>query len=389
MPTPQNKTYDASDEPQVYAKPEDKGSKTRPYEDPSNLSGPQYLSTLSTPNRRRYCLDLSGKYNTNSPLKQFHCATFVFRNISDATQNAILTTALPNKIKYSFGGRWQSQFSALGQENFIGALVSSLTSGQYSAGFDISTATTWSNTEPMTILLQIPVFDDVGSNTGVNYQDAIELLAEAALPDVTGTGAYTKIPGPTAWQQIKEVKTSDPNGQEKDGTVITRFVETGAGLVVSTGSFIAGMSAETGANPWQRITLQLGGVLLMDWCIIKKVSVEFPNTKHQVLHDWSAVETNGRKMHLQPITAIISVEIETVQGLTLDKFRRMIRLQEPGKRRDEKQTKGICDVLLGEQPKKSNPMSDAVEAVWSGGTHEEAKRKLYNSFFGRPSESDT
>lgn len=371
MPTPQNKTYDASDEPQVYAKPEDKGSNTPlRYENANNLSGPQYLSTLSTPNQRRYCLDLSGKYNTDSPLKQFHCATFVFRNISDATQGAILTTALPNKIKYSFGGRWQSQFSALGAENFVGTLVSSLTSGQYNAGFDISTATTWANTEPMTILLQIPVFDDVGSNTGVNYQDAIELLAEAALPDTTGAGAYTKIPGPTAWQQII-TRESDPKGKEKDANMATRALEYVGNQVVSTGSFIAGFSEETEANPWQRITLQLGGVLLMDWCIIKKVSVEFPNTKHQVLHDWSAVETNGRKMHLQPITAIIEVEISTVQGLTLDKFRRMIRLQEPGKRKDITKQDMANQIAQAVQQKKPNESNESElyqkkEAIMKG-----------------------
>jgi hypothetical protein len=283
---------------------------------------------------------LSGKYNKNSQLKQYHCATFVFRGITSSdvckqNEGAILTMALPNKVKYSFGGRWQNQFASLsgGSEALVGGLAQSLTNGSFNGAFDISTASAWVGAQELSMILSFPVFDDVETNSGINYQEALALLAEATLPSVSSlTGAYTKLPGPTVFNQLTtNNQGGEANKIAKAAKEAVQTIDGWFGNALSGAFEWIAEGADLQPNPWQRITLQLGGVLLLDWCIIKRVSVEFPNTKHQVLHSWP--EGSVRHQHLQPLLANIEVEIATAQGLTVDKFKDMLQLSEGEKRK--------------------------------------------------------
>ena len=331
MANPQTVTTNDTSAPQVWASPGDPDAFNNGVGQDSRLSGPQYLSTIKTKNNRRYCLDLSGKYNKDSQLKQFHCATFVFRgageeNANKQNEGAILTMALPNKIKYSFGGKWQSQFSGLGGsgESFIGGMAAALSGGAFNGTFDISTASAWVGGQELSMILSFPVFDDVGDGSGVNYQEALALLGEATLPSINEYGAYHMLPGPTIWQTM-----------EKGGNIAAQKVSDYIrGSWMDTAFEYVKNAAGLKVNPWQRITLQLGGLLLIDWCIIKRVSVEFPNTKHQVLHSWENIQDDPRKMHLQPLLANIEVEISTVQNLTVDNFKNMLQLSEGDKAKD-------------------------------------------------------
>lgn len=340
MGNPKEVSKDQRNDSQTFASPNTPDEYANGTGKNDRLSGPQYLSTIKPKNGRKYCLDLSGKYNKDSNYKQYHCATFVFRNVSDASQKqdegAILTMALPNKVKYSFGGRWQNQFSSLnsGAESMIGGLAGAISSGAFNGSFDIATATTWVGTQELSMILSFPVFDDVADGSGVNLQEALALLAEASLPDSTSEGMYTKLPGPTVWQSISH--------KDQEGKTLTgkKLVDATQKALSDMGEFaqnkisnvLPGFGKDLESNPWQRITLQLGGILLIDWCIIKKVSVEFPNTKHQVLHSWENVQSDQRQRHLQPLLANVEIEISTVQGLTVSKFLNMLQLSEGTKR---------------------------------------------------------
>lgn len=340
MANPVSIDSDITKTPQTFASPGDKNRFNNGVGFDSRLSGPQYLSTITPKEGKKYCLDLSGKYNKNSQLKQYHCATFVFRGITPSdvckqNEGAILTMALPNKVKYSFGGRWQNQFASLsgGSEALVGGLVQSLTNGSFNGAYDMSTASSWVGAQELSMILSFPVFDDVETNSGINYQEALALLAEATLPSVSSvTGAYTKLPGPTVFNKLTENTQGDE--ANKIGKAVKGAAQTVDGWTNNALSdafeWIA-KEADLQSNPWQRITLQLGGVLLLDWCIIKRVSVEFPNTKHQVLHSWP--EGSVRHQHLQPLLANIEVEISTAQGLTVDKFKDMLQLSEGEKRK--------------------------------------------------------
>ena len=75
-----------------------------------------------------------------------------------------------------------------------------------------------------------------------------------------------------------------------------------------------------------RITVQIGGILLIDWAIITDIAVTYPNTKHQILHDWTQVKTSNRKVELLPQIAQLDIQIETVAGLTRTAFQNMLDL---------------------------------------------------------------
>lgn len=359
MANPKQVSHDQRNDSQTFASPNTPDEYSNGTGKDDRLSGPQYLSTIKPKNGRKYCLDLSGKYNKDSQLKQYHCATFVFRNVSDASQKqdegAILTMALPNKVKYSFGGRWQNQFSALnsGAEAMVGGLAGAISGGAFNGSFDIATATTWVGTQELSMILSFPVFDDVADGSGINLQEALALLAEASLPDSTELGMYTKLPGPTMWQSISNKNQEDKKAVGKETVDAAREQISDWASRVAQNMLPTHRTGDIAPNPWQRITLQLGGILLIDWCIIRKVSVEFPNTKHQVLHSWENVGDDPRQRHLQPLLANVEIEISTVQGLTVSKFLNMLQLSEGDKRKLDQST----------TDSKSKSLKDVVQAA--------------------------
>lgn len=311
---------------EVYAYPEQKNTLNNTVNDIKKLSGENYVKSISDLNQEYntggkkdwLSMDLSSKYHRDSRLKQFHLATFVFRGLEETSKDKkILTMSMPQKFRYSFGGKWDNNFEWLNGGGLIGEVAALVSNDQTNLGFDMGSISTFTAPEPMELVLRFPIFDDVGSNSGVNYQEALELLAEASLPRLTANGAYTAIPGPGAFIAM----TKDTVGKTANG--IESIV---GGLRKKVGDKMHDMFSNVVQNRWRRITLQLGGLLLLDWCIIKNVSVEFPNTKHQVLHSWPAVAGSERRMHLQPLLAEVEIKIASTQGMTYDRLKAALQL---------------------------------------------------------------
>ena len=312
-----------------------------------------------------YCLDLVGKYNNTSGLKQFHALTFYFRNSRDASKGAIITSNLPESFTYKIGGNYSNPIQ-LGGGEFANAIAQSFTSNTKGLSFGVDTSLIWQSPQRMDIVFKIPVFDDSGSGTNVNYQEAIELFSEAILPQIGPDGLYRSVPGPNIIQALKYRATDESGGVHTKGSqtvadAVDRSQYRTVTVVDDAGNPVIDKKTgkpQTRIEPtmlnrlingegqlWDRICIQVGSLLLLDWCIIKDLKVTFPNTKAQVLHDFrdrssvnSSLQKGTRyKAHLQPIQAELEVTVSTVMGMTRAVFRDMLYQNETVT--DEVQTK--------------------------------------------------
>lgn len=300
----------------------------------NNLSGPNYyssknLSQFTNANwidekdhskgkiGKWYTLDLSRKYNTTSSLKQFHLLTFVFRSSKRPNIGRLITASLPEQLAYKIGGKWEAPIKLTGNST-VTALIQTATDNRLSTSFAVDTTQVWMGTEPLEMVFKIPVFDDSGTSSGINYQEALACFGEAILPELNSAGAYSSVPGPNMLDVL--------GGKQGDKRYwLQNFAEKARDAASKGLSEVFGDELE---RVWDRITVQVGGLLLMDWCIIKNVKVTFPNTKAMVLHDWSKIESDQRKGQLQPLLAQIEVTVTTAKGITRSNFKNMLQLQE-------------------------------------------------------------
>lgn len=314
------------------------------------LSGPNYLPTLtgnlgarqgikdtskgalnrngnigSEANGTWYCLDLLGKYHRNSNLKQYHALTFYLRS-TNTGEGAIVASMLPESFTYSIGGKYGNPVN-FGKSELVSAFFQEMSNGNLSLKFGVNTAQVWENTQPMDIVFRIPVFDDSGTKTHVNYQEAIDLLSEAILPSIGADGQYESTPGPSI---ITALEWNATNGKHTRASSFMRALQSRGAKKIQ-----ANLGGEQ--KHWDRISVQVGGMLLLDWCIIKNLKVTFPNTKAMVLHNYRT--KGGTSMHdgynyyahLQPLQAELEVTVSTVMGITRLTFKDMLYLTESHK----------------------------------------------------------
>ena len=333
------------------------------------VSGPNYLPTLTgnlgardsitdpskgALNRKNghtwYCLDLLGKYHRESNLKQFHALTFYFRD-TNSGEGAIIASMLPESFTYSIGGKYGAPVK-LGQSELVSAFFKEMTNGNLSLQFGVSTAQIWNNTENMDIVFRIPVFDDSGTGSHINYQEAIDLFGEAILPEIGQDGQYESIPGPSI---ITALEYRASHGLHTRGSSFFKDLQSGASEV---SDYIVGGKQKH----WDRISVQVGGMLLLDWCVIKNLKVTFPNTKAMVLHDYTNKDrTNSLHSdynyyaHLQPLQAELEVTVSTVMGITRMTFKDMLYLTESIKDEETQEDMMVSDMQI----RKARARADA------------------------------
>jgi len=325
--------------PQVYAGPGvtkiDDVTKQINSSSPNVLSGPNWIPTLtgnldaskaqaglkrSNSSKTWYCLDLLGKYHKESKLKQFHALTFYFRNTKQQN-GAIITSMLPESFTYAIGGVYNNPIKLIGND-IVNVIAQNFTNGNASTSFNLDTALVWQSPKRMDLVFKIPVFDDSASGSNINYQEAIDLFGEAILPEIAKNGTYESIPGPNISTTIRY--------RARNGKAITM---SGWGQKITDVTSKGFQTVFNGQErEWDRISVQVGGLLLLDWCVIKDLKVTFPNTKAMVLHDFrgthsAQIDDTGREtyqVHLQPIQAELEVTVSTVMGITRATFKDML-----------------------------------------------------------------
>ena len=183
----------------------------------------------------------------------------------------------------------------------------------------------WNKTDPLSMQLTIPVLDDsYDGNNGIssNLAEALEILGALCLPSYTpnnSLGFYT--PPPTPYHLTVKYAVQDKT-QNSDKTI--------------KGSTNFGKSNTEKSNPdnenaylfganHARIMIQLGGMLLIDNCVITQMDVKYKNTKSQIRHSYTAKQNNGKRFsYLTPQLAEVTLSITTLEALTTQTYSKML-----------------------------------------------------------------
>ena len=312
--------------------------------DYKGISNVYSSGSASTSNIVHKTFDLSNTAIGSSKLRQFHQTRIYVedfngmvskgQNVSASNATYLFSANLPESIGYALGSRWEQpipgmtsalanaliQFGStaagkLGQSlsesnnSFIskaGSVISDV-SGQLPSGINrAATMLVWGGSDPLQLSLKIPVIDDRNLNSNstiaLNFTEALEFLSCLVLPKKeSALGFYTPPPSP--------LRLSLKYG-------------TGDSDVFSTNSTYA------------RIMVQLGGMLLVDKCLIKGIRVNYPDTKSMIKH-----YTSIGKAYLSPLLAEITIDITTIEALTTTAFSQMLWLSS-----QNQEAEGTADV---------------------------------------------
>ena len=337
---------------------------------------------------KKYCLDFTDSDMKDSELKRFHqvviCGNDVIYNKSKSIKgivggfkndkNYIITAQLPPTFRYSIGGNWSTPLKSVLDYSQFNGLTSSFTSGQNSALFGLATMSVWESPNPLQIQLTLSCFDDIGSSTNQNTLEAIDIFSRWSLPYmVTEYGMYAGLPGPAVppisikYNKYNEEKVVNEKGED---TGKTKFVKAGepetAKLVIAD-------------KEQNRLSVMIGGMLFLDYCILKTVDVNYVNTKAQYLHDYhQATFTNAGAtdagIRLLPIRCDITLTFETIMGLTQTNFRQMLALRENSNPADMA-TVGLHVIQDAVGDQIAGGMSKTLESSIQFGTNMENKAK--------------
>lgn len=253
-------------------------------------------------------------------LRQYHQTRIFIYNFgamrghgsSLGPQTYLISANLPETLSYKIGSKWEAPLSFLGNVKFnaamqilsgsnLGKAVNFDKLGAVSGVHRASTLKIWSGAEPLSLRLDIPVIDDNYNtnrqNGGIstNLTEALEYLGCLCLPaGISNTGFYTPPPSPLSGSVgFKDLKFS-----------------------FSTTNYA-------------RIMVQIGGILLIDRCVIKGIEVTYPKTKTLIKHNYASNLTGAsNQTYLAPLLAKVNIEVETIEALTANTYSNMLWLRQ-------------------------------------------------------------
>ena len=281
-----------------------------------------FSNSLSSTCNYHKSFDFSNINIGSSYYKQFHQTRIYVKDFQNMTTNGsefggknstyIISSNLPDTFNYAIGSEWGSPLSDIfkGVGNLVmqfasgGALNAGISAGRHfrsginrAANFLI-----WNGAKPLEIQLKIPVLDDNSYQNGcgnvkTSLKEALEFLGCLCLPRLDGAfGFYTPAPSPLDLTIIAGHETDAEGNKGK----------------AKTYSLTPNKA---------RIMVQIGGMLFIDNCIIKNISVTYPNTRGLMLRDDGS---------LSPILAEVNITISTVETLTSTTYTKMLWRKEQG-----------------------------------------------------------
>lgn len=291
--------------------------------DNDGISLANVYSSVSNSTRTHKSFDFSNvglnNYGSRS-LRQFHQTRLYIQDFSEMYTHGqqlndstyLISANLPDNVEYQFGSEWKAPFADLfnnAMANVIMQAGSNIMSNNFGGKFSNFAENTksginraamlkvWGGTDALKLTLKIPVVDDrlsAASSTNVttNFTEALEFLGCLCLPRNSGKiGFYQPPPSPL------------------EATIKYTGLEKG-----DNKSFSFGSSSKA------RILLQLGGMLMVDKCVLERVSVSYPNTKSMILQNMDGVA------YLSPLLANVTITLSTVEALTAETFSKMLWL---------------------------------------------------------------
>lgn len=280
-------------------------------------------------------LDFSnvGNYDNNQTgkaFRQFHQTRIYVKTANDlmyghGKQNTkdntyLISANLPEMVNYRIGSAWTNPLSGFGGP-LMSVMTSLLKGGLGDSKYipdslynRFQTVQVWNGSSPLNMSITIPVIDDgsydnikqIGQNT--NFSEALEFLGALCLPAKVSRvggktveekfGFYTPPPSPIKLQ----VSWLKDDGSEKV-------------LKINNSNYA-------------RIMIQLGGMLLIDNCIITSVNVNYTNTKALIRHSYSREQNAGSPLdYLTPIIASVTINFSTIEAITAGDYSKMLWLR--------------------------------------------------------------
>lgn len=300
------------------------------------------LSNSDTKNRKRFrALDFSSlamssenANGENVQMRRWHQMTLYIQGApmynGEDIGNYIICSNLPESVSYTLQSTYDnplSSFKGTGLANLAAQVVSG---GQGSGVLRASTIKLWNGSNPMQLKLSIPVLDDGwseknknGNGFSTDFVESLEVLSSFCLPrfgkkqegDANGVQkaisafSYQAPPNPLAI--TLKYKSKDTKGNYT--------VDEEKGLTSNRG----------------KIMCQLGGILLVDNCVLTSMSVEYPNTKAMIRHEYENGKINkdennaniGKVSYLTPMIAKLNLTLEVPIALTAEDYSDMLWLK--------------------------------------------------------------
>ncbi|MBR2239987.1 MAG: hypothetical protein IKO49_02020 [Bacilli bacterium] len=214
----------------------------------------------------------------------------------------LITANLPDQVQYGIGSQWEAPLSGFGSPGIWNAILQMASGsgllGKYSQDLSsginrLTSVKVWSGTNPFKLTITIPVLDDsyycgcTDRYKTTNLTECLEFLGSLCLPKTSGKyGFYVPPPSPLQY------------------------------------TFTWGEGKSVNFNPTQGyITLQLGGMFMLDNCILEQVNVTYPNTKALIRK-----YANSGSSRLVPLLANVTLTFSTIEALTSKTYSKMLWL---------------------------------------------------------------
>lgn len=282
-------------------------------------------------------------HQTKIYVKDFQGMTLHGSEVGGENSTYLISANLPDSFNYAIGSEWATPLSDIfkGVGNLImqvgsDALKQSKWGLTQKIGANIRSGINraahfliWNGSKPLEIQLKIPVLDDntyqnQAGGVRTNLKEALEFLGCLCLPKKSGDlGFYEPAPSPL------NINIMYKSGDKPDNV-----------------SFSPNKA---------RIMVKIGGMLFIDNCIVKNVSVSYPNTKALMRRD------DGT---LSPLLAEVTISISTIEPMMSTTYTKMLWLkdQDEGQfnldiaaiqEKAEEYTKAFNENALGKTPESN------------------------------------
>lgn len=268
---------------------------------------------------------------------------------NQANGTFMISANLPKSINYNLQSEWSTPLDFM-QSDYLN-MAAQFIAPKLNAGDRVpslfnraTTVQVWKGTKPLKLRLTFPVIDDGVTDSRTNLVEALEFLGSLVLPGQgSKLGFLTPPPAPTSFNVVY--------GEGKDQSYSFTNVSYG------------------------RITVLIGGILLLDNMIVTGVTVDYPNTKTLVRHDYTgfgnAVGTGGGQQYLTPLLAEVTLDIETIEAVTKQTYSKMLWLK-------PQRDMGNIDAL--NFPEIASTIGNVAKATGNG--IKDVAKAAYNNTFG-------
>lgn len=240
--------------------------------------------------------------------------------------NYIISSNLPESVSYTLQSTYDSPLSKFKGTGLANLAAQAISDGQGSGALRASTIKLWNGSNPMQLKLSIPVLDDGWSENSKNgngfstdFVESLEILGSFCLPrfgkkEENGANGLQKAISAFSYQAPPNPLAVTVSYTSEDGKSVSKTIASGRG----------------------KIMCQLGGILLVDNCVLTSMSVEYPNTKAMIKHEYENGKINegenstniGKVSYLTPMIAKLNLTLEVPVALTAEDYSSMLWMKQ-------------------------------------------------------------